>query len=82
MSVNISIYLTENDDSTHHPHIPVKTNDTQQSTFSDDYLLTFVLPAVVIIAMILIAAIIACCLHRRRMTGKMELGKNFMNFMS
>lgn len=67
----------ETDDTVHHPHVPVKTpDDTQQSTFSDEYLLTFVLPAVVIILMILIAAIIACCLHRRRMTGKMELGKS------
>ncbi|XP_037036566.1 uncharacterized protein LOC119074510 isoform X2 [Bradysia coprophila] len=64
----------ESDDTVHHAHVPVKTDDTQQSNFSDDYLLTFVLPAVVIILMILIAAIIACCLHRRRMTGKMELG--------
>lgn len=41
----------------------------------DDYLLTFVLPAVIIIAMLLLASIIACVLHRRRMTGKMELGR-------
>lgn len=41
----------------------------------DDYLLTFVLPAVIILAMLLIASIIACILYRRRLTGKMELGK-------
>lgn len=76
MSTNVRFNLIENDDTIHHAHVPVKTDDTPHSTFSDDYLLTFVLPAVVIIAMILIAAIIACCLHRRRMTGKMELGKN------
>ncbi|XP_065087840.1 uncharacterized protein Dg isoform X2 [Ochlerotatus camptorhynchus] len=40
----------------------------------DDYLLTFVLPAVIILAMLLIASIIACVLYRRRLTGKMELG--------
>lgn len=40
----------------------------------DDYLLTFVLPAVIILAMLLIASIIACILYRRRLTGKMELG--------
>lgn len=40
----------------------------------DDYLLTFVLPAVIIAAMLLLAAVIACVLHRRRMTGKMEIG--------
>lgn len=41
----------------------------------DDYLLTFVLPSVIIIVMLLIAAIIACILYKRRLTGKMELGK-------
>ncbi|XP_058457585.1 uncharacterized protein LOC131434652 isoform X2 [Malaya genurostris] len=40
----------------------------------DDYLLTFVLPAVIILTMLLIAFIIACILYRRRLTGKMELG--------
>ncbi|XP_055606975.1 uncharacterized protein LOC129754770 isoform X2 [Uranotaenia lowii] len=40
----------------------------------DDYLLTFVLPAVIILAMLLIASLIACVLYRRRLTGKMELG--------
>ncbi|XP_055535909.1 uncharacterized protein LOC129724776 isoform X3 [Wyeomyia smithii] len=44
----------------------------------DDYLLTFVLPAVIILAMLLIASIIACVLYRRRLTGKMEL--EYINF--
>lgn len=45
------------------------------STFlRDDYLLTFVLPAVIIAAMLVLATIVACVLHRRRMTGKMEIG--------
>lgn len=45
------------------------------STFlRDDYLLTFVLPAVLIAAMLVLATIVACVLHRRRMTGKMEIG--------
>lgn len=41
----------------------------------DDYLLTFVLPTVIILVMLLIASIIACVLYKRRLTGKMELGK-------
>lgn len=81
MVLPISLFnSTENDDTIHHAHIPIKTDDTQQSSFSDDYLLTFVLPAVIIIGMILVAAIIACVLHRRRMTGKMELGKKTANY--
>lgn len=59
----------------HHAGIPIKPDDNESSSFKDDYLLTFVLPAVIIVAMLLLAAIIACVLHRRRMTGKMELGK-------
>lgn len=50
------------------------------SGLKDDYLLTFVLPAVIILAMLLLASIIACVLHRRRMTGKMELGRFFFNY--
>ncbi|XP_045501592.1 dystroglycan 1 isoform X2 [Colias croceus] len=39
-----------------------------------DYLVTFVIPAVVIVCMILLAGIIACVLYRRRRTGKMSVG--------
>lgn len=59
--------------------IPMKPDDNGTSSFKDDYLLTFVLPAVIIVAMLLLAAIIACVLHRRRMTGKMELGTRKIN---
>lgn len=52
----------------------VKSNTTNISGLKDDYLMTFILPAVIILAMIFLACIIACVLHRRRMTGKMELG--------
>ncbi|XP_055679081.1 uncharacterized protein LOC129787489 isoform X2 [Lutzomyia longipalpis] len=58
----------------HDPFVPIKTEDKPAPTFKDDYLLTFVLPAVIILAMLLLASIIACVLHRRRLTGKMELG--------
>lgn len=55
--------------------IPYKPDDTDTVNFKDDHLLTFVLPAVIIFAMLFLTCIIACVLHRRRMTGKMELGK-------
>ncbi|XP_031617660.1 dystroglycan isoform X3 [Contarinia nasturtii] len=56
-------------------NIPIKPDDTDPLSFKDDHLLTFVLPAVIIFAMLFLTCIIACVLHRRRMTGKMELGK-------
>ncbi|XP_062136913.1 serine-rich adhesin for platelets isoform X1 [Drosophila sulfurigaster albostrigata] len=44
-------------------------------TSPEEYLATFILPAVIIVVMIILASIIACCLHRRRhKSGKMELG--------
>ncbi|CAH2042303.1 unnamed protein product, partial [Iphiclides podalirius] len=39
-----------------------------------DYLVTFVIPAVVIVCMILVAGVIACVLYKRRRTGKMSVG--------
>ncbi|XP_063385930.1 dystroglycan 1 isoform X3 [Cydia fagiglandana] len=39
-----------------------------------EYLVTFVIPAVVIVCMLLVAGIIACVLYRRRRTGKMSVG--------
>lgn len=64
-------------DTVHHAKIPIGGNldDGQTNGFNDDYLLTFVLPAVIIVGMLVLATIIACVLHRRRITGKMELGK-------
>lgn len=68
-------------DTVHHAKIPIRGNldDDQAPGFKDDYLLTFVLPAVIIVVMLLLATIIACVLHRRRITGKMELGKITIN---
>lgn len=55
---------------------PIKNEDKKhKSGFSNDYLLTYVLPGVIILAMLLLAAIIACVLHKRKYSGKMELGK-------
>lgn len=58
------------------PIKPIKTagEKTTSNNMKDDYLLTFIVPAVIILAMLFLGSIIACVLHRRRMTGKMELG--------
>ncbi|KAJ2948541.1 hypothetical protein O0L34_g7794 [Tuta absoluta] len=39
-----------------------------------EYLVTFIIPAIVVVCMILVAGIIACVLYRRRRTGKMSVG--------
>ena len=41
--------------------------------WSDDYLLTFIVPGIIITVMLLLAAVIACILYRRRRTGKLGL---------
>ncbi|XP_032591231.1 uncharacterized protein LOC6561047 isoform X3 [Drosophila grimshawi] len=66
----------ENSDISQHEYIPPRPKDpSSKPTFPDEYLATFILPAVIILVMILLASIIACCLHRRRhKSGKMELG--------
>jgi neurexin len=63
-------------DTIHHDSIipMAKPDDPPPPHIKDDYLLTFVLPAVIIVVMLLLAASIAYYLHRRRLTGKMELG--------
>lgn len=50
------------------------TEDTQPVGTSDEYLVTFVVPAVIIAAMLILAGIVACVLYRRRRTGKMNVG--------
>lgn len=67
-----------------HASIPIKPDDSDLMHFKDEYLLTVIVPSVIIAAMLLLTCVIACILHRRRMTGKMELGKygnvNFLIF--
>ncbi|XP_049962600.1 dystroglycan 1 isoform X2 [Schistocerca serialis cubense] len=41
---------------------------------SDEYLITFIVPAVIIVGMILLAGIVACVLYRRRRRGKLSVG--------
>ncbi|CAH0724390.1 unnamed protein product, partial [Brenthis ino] len=60
--------------------VPVHTGTNLQNKATNaspeysDYLVTFVIPAVVIVCMIVVAGIIACVLYRRRRTGKMSVG--------
>lgn len=41
----------------------------------DDYLITFVLPAIIILAMIVLAGTIACIFYKRRRSGKMSISE-------
>ncbi|XP_034652929.1 uncharacterized protein LOC117891532 isoform X6 [Drosophila subobscura] len=71
-----SCHHSENIDINQHEFVPTRTEEpSQKSTFSEEYLANFILPAVIILVMIVLASIVACCLHRRRhKSGKMELG--------
>lgn len=60
----------------HHAVVTLKPDTSDVASFKEEYLLTFVLPAIIIFAMLLLACIIACAFYRRRMTGKMELGES------
>lgn len=57
-------------------NVPSVEDDSRSvGAFHDDYLLTFVLPAVIIAAMLILAGIIACVLYRRRRSGKMSVSE-------
>ena len=40
---------------------------------ANDYLLTFLVPALIIVLMVVIALLLACLLHRKRKAGKLSL---------
>lgn len=56
-----------------HHEIPI-TLDEPSPQPTEDFLLTFILPAIVVLSMLVLASVIACLLYRKRMSGKMELG--------
>ncbi|XP_064073763.1 dystroglycan 1 isoform X4 [Vanessa tameamea] len=56
------------------PGTNLQNKATNASPEYSDYLVTFVIPAIVIVCMIVVAGIIACVLYRRRRTGKMSVG--------
>ncbi|XP_075981597.1 dystroglycan isoform X2 [Anticarsia gemmatalis] len=57
-----------------HPGSTNLLNSKASNAADQNYLVTFIIPAVVIVCMILLAGIIACVLYRRRRTGKMSVG--------
>ena len=54
---------------------PPSRDSTTVGTTTDDYLITFVLPAIIIAAMLILAGVIACVLYRRRRSGKMSVSE-------
>lgn len=60
-------------DTIHH-EVPIKENEPSPQPM-EDYLLTFILPMIIILVMLLLATAVACLLHKRRLTGKIEMGK-------
>ncbi|XP_012275537.1 dystroglycan isoform X2 [Orussus abietinus] len=56
-------------------YVPPVDDSTSLGASHDDYLITFVLPAIIISAMLILAAIIACVLYRRRRSGKMSVSE-------
>ncbi|XP_035724748.1 dystroglycan-like isoform X6 [Vespa mandarinia] len=56
-------------------HVPPVDDSTSIGAFHDDYLITFVLPAIIIAAMLILAGIIACILYKRRRSGKMSVSE-------
>lgn len=56
-------------------YVPPIDDSTSVGASHDDYLITFVLPAIIIAAMLILAGIIACVLYRRRRSGKMSVSE-------
>ncbi|XP_047368364.1 dystroglycan 1-like isoform X4 [Vespa velutina] len=56
-------------------HVPPVDDSTSIGAFHDDYLITFVLPAIIIAAMLILAGVIACILYKRRRSGKMSVSE-------
>lgn len=56
-------------------YVPPVDDSTSVGAFHDDYLITFVLPAIIIAVMLILAGIIACVLYRRRRSGKMSVSE-------
>ncbi|CAL7949940.1 unnamed protein product [Xylocopa violacea] len=54
---------------------PPIDDSTSVGAFHDDYLITFVLPAIIISVMLISAGIVACVLYRRRRSGKMSVSE-------
>jgi dystroglycan 1 len=65
----------------HAPLPPEPPSDDDLAAFgtsasSDEYLITYIVPAVVIAAMLLLAGLVACALYRRNRRGKLAVGES------
>ena len=56
--------------------IPPFDDSRSVGASNDDYLITFVLPAIIILAMLILAGIIACIFYKRRRSGKMSVSEH------
>ncbi|XP_014612825.1 PREDICTED: dystroglycan-like isoform X2 [Polistes canadensis] len=56
-------------------NVPPVDDSTSVGAFHDDYLITFVLPAIIVAAMLIFAGVIACILYKRRRSGKMSVSE-------
>ncbi|OAD62671.1 Dystroglycan [Eufriesea mexicana] len=56
-------------------HVPPVDDSTSFGAFHDDYLMTFVVPAIIITAMLILAGFIACMVYKRRRSGKMSVSE-------
>lgn len=57
----------------HSPDLTFPIDESAPAETSDEYLITFVVPAVIIAFMLILAGIVACVLYRRRRSGKMNV---------
>lgn len=57
----------------HSPDLNAPVDEQAAADASDEYMITFVVPAVIIAAMLALAGVVACVLYRRRRTGKMNV---------
>lgn len=55
------------------PDVGVPIEETTPEANSDEYLVTFIVPAVIISVMLFLAAVAAIVLYRRRRVGKMNV---------
>lgn len=55
--------------------IPPLDDSRTVGATNDEYLITFVLPAIIILTMLILAGIIACIFYKRRRSGKMSVSE-------
>lgn len=75
----IKVHLTGNckpkvrEPETPRPEVTIPVEETTPQSSSDEYLITFIVPAVIVFIMLFLAALAAIVLYRRRRMGKMNV---------